>query len=250
MGTTNHHTMKVLKTSALPLAALALCISTASASGFGDLLDSSPPREDVTIEWDDDHGSVTIQMAEICDTCSTLTWGGDCPKNNAHPLRTSSPMLKLKKRTDGLLKGKFYIVETKYLTVLMTHVARDKPDTNNIRIRRTKNGRAFFLKVLDVLLEADPATRAAVLGPDEEVKASKCKFAIRFKTPGHPQDPFMGAVEKLHRTEGRNTFLHRINASNDTAQHTLVVTPRRRRRLVERRPIHRLYNQILDANGL
>merc|ERR1711964_569459 len=117
--------------------------------------------------------------------------------------------------------------ETKNLTKLTTSAM-------NLKI--------FAKKVLGVML-GYPVTNQIL---------PKLKFDIR----NAKREVVGKSVTNLHEDDGRNHFLKLLGKIKNISAHfpegknflvvTENVTTKKRRRLVERRPIHRLYNQILD----
>merc|ERR1711964_210000 len=138
----------------------------------------------------------------------------------------------LEKRSDG----NFKVVDTANLPMLMTDVEGAPSEGTNLERRKT-NARLFTKKVFRVLK-----------GLKRNAKIDLKKFMFDIQNPRG--DSLREALVRTLDEDGINDFLRQLpRAKNSVASgYFLVVKPtkKRRRRLVEKRPIHRLYNQILD----
>jgi len=140
-------------------------------------------------------------------------------------------------------QGKYKVVAKEHLKKLPTKTLSFESGARTIT-----NGRIFTKRVLNVLQGHRP--NAKIDGWEKDQLANLGKLEVNVQ---YCNQPFGNSMKFNFSTldeekDGINDFLHQLDRCDEGF--SLVVTPQRRRRLVERRPIHHLYNQILDANSL
>merc|ERR1711964_188586 len=185
-------------------------------------------------------GSPVDPSANTC-TCTCL--------ENCQTIRMNSGAMLHLGRDPSVPGDKFKVVATGNLTKLRIK--------GHLTLEELMQNAGIFAKKVARAMQGRPIPKTKL--ELENIDLTKLRFDIRNAEGAVVHQSSVGtSATNLHKEKGRNHFLELLGKTDALSAHVkkgknfLVVTETtpRRRRLVERRPIPRLYNQILDANGL